>query len=316
MDGELATTTESTPAPEAVTQEAPATQADTVAEQPSGFDPVEFTPEQKARVDRLYGNMKRYESKAREQEQANQILADRLVELQNHQQQIVNHLQTTDFQDAEARLTQDRAQAWKDGDVDRFNSANDKLMEIKVQKATQALKQPQQQQKPQQNQFENRPISATEALEMSVQKGETPPEDAPVLRAWFSETDQTGTLKRPWVNVSDVRNTDAAKIGAVVFSQTHPVFSTWSLQQKLAEMDRQMGVMPRQAGGQSVLGAGNLTARSKPSNVKLSPDIERTAVMTKFAERPGMTAAQKAALTREDHIGAWQKAMAKNGGRK
>ncbi len=80
------------------------------------------------------------------------------------------------------------------------------------------------------------------------------------------------------------------------------------------EMDRQMGVAPRQSGGQAVLGSGNLTPRAKPSNVSLSPDIEKVAVMTKFAEKPGMTPAQKAALTREDHINAWKQSVLKKSG--
>lgn len=288
---QAAATTEATPTatPEAATQSATeqaATQENGV-DKPDGFNPVDFTPEQQARIDRLYGNMKRYEKESKEQKQANEILISRFQELANNQQQIVTHLQSTDYQETENTLRTQQRTAWDKGDLDGYHAATEKLIEVKAQKAINARQS--NQQKPNENNQQplknghDRAISATEALEMSVASGETPAEQAPILRAYFGEADENGNLRRPWVNVSDVRNTQAARVAAVVFDPEHPTFGAWNLKQKLAEVDRQMGVQSRQQQGQNVLGAGNLTRTNQKSNVKLTPQEETIAVRTKFA---------------------------------
>lgn len=317
MDGtvEAQTMTEvtPTPAPEApaeVTQETPPPNGHDPA-RPEGFDPVDVktaTPEQiEARINRLYGNLKKNEKEAREARQANEILIQRFQELQQGQQQIVQHIQTNDYQETENTLRQQMRAAWDRGDVDGYHATNEKLLDIKAEKAAQA-KIPKQQKPIETNNLQqNRAISATEALEMSVASGETPPDKANILRAYFGEADPYGNLKRPWVNVSDVRNSQASKIGAVVFDPEHPVFSQMTFKQQLAEMDRQMGVANTQPQSNSVLPAGNLTGMRKTSTVKLSPQEETIAVRTKFG---GPKAKSDA-----DHKAAYLQAKIKHGGR-
>lgn len=285
---------------------APATEqaASETTSQPEGFEPVEFNQEQLARVNRIYGNMKRYESKFKEQSEANQILAERLAELQNNQTQVVQHLQDTNFQDAELRLSQERTEAWNAGDVTRFNAANDKIAEIKAQKIAQDIlqkNQPKQQQAPRQQMG----VSGEDVVQRAVQNGDILAEDANVYKAWASETDAYGNLKRPWVNASDVRNQAATSEGKVVFS--NPTFANKPFAEKLREIDRRMGMTQQQGNNQSVLPGGNLTPARKANTVKLSPDIERVAVMTKFAG-PGKTD--------DEHKEAYRQAVLKRGARK
>lgn len=304
MDGEAPATNEATPT--APAPEAPAATENTAPDsgsQPEGFEPVEFNQEQLARVNRIYGNMKRYESKFKEQSEANQILAERLAEIQNNQTQVVQHLQAADFQDAESRLSQERQDAWNAGDVNRYNAANDKLIEIKAQKIAQETlnkNQPRQQpQRPQQG------VNGDDIVQRAVASGDILSEDANVYKSWANETDAYGNLKRPWVNGSDMRNPAAASEGKAVFN--NPAFANKPFAEKLREIDRRMGLATQQGNNQSVLPGGNLTPARKANNVKLSPDIERVAVMTKFAG-PGKTDAE--------HIEAWKQSVAKRGARK
>lgn len=275
-------------------------------ERPPGFDKVEFTPEQQERVNRLYGNMKRYETKAQEQERINQILIDRFSELQQGQQQIVTHLQTSDYQDAEARIAEERDEAWQAGDVKRFNAANDKLIEIKTEKK---LSEREAKQKPKENQ-QVKPqsaISATDAVNLAVEKGDISSQEANIYRSWANETDDSGNLKRPWINEADMRNSSAAYEGRAVFS--NPSFSNKSFAEKLREVDRRMGVQSQtNAGNNSVLGSGNLTRTVKNNTVKLTPAEEQIALKTKFGGSK--------AKSDVDHLEAYRQAKIKSQAKK
>lgn len=266
---------------------------------PSGFDPVEFTPEQKARVDRLYGNMKRYESGFRELNDVVIKQNEELANLRNGQTQIVNHLQTSNYTEAESNLRAERTAAWNKGDVDAFNTANDKLSEIRVKKelaATRVQTQPQQQSQQQ------RPSTSERLVNEGLDQGKLTAPDANIARAWMMETDTSGNLKRPWTNENDPRNYAAALEGQAVFNS--PLFADKSVADKLREIDRRMGIQAQQTGGQNVLPPGNLTRGAKTSNIKLTPEIERIAVKLKFGGSK--------AKTDQDHIDAWKRAAAKS----
>lgn len=312
MDGtvEANTATETTPAP---APEAPQEQTqETTQEQPStkpaGFDPVDFktaSPEEiEARVGRLYGNVKRTEKENRELKQAVEILTQQLGSVVDGQNKIVQHIQQDDYQTTEAQLRQQKRDAWQKGDLEAYETATEKLLDVKAKKYAETRQQSAQ--KPQENNGlqSNRAISATEALEMSVAAGETKPEEAPILRAYFGETDENGNLKRPWVNVSDIRNTQAARVSSVVFDPEHPTFGNWNLKQKLAEVDRQMGVRSSMQTGSNVLPAGNLTRGAKTNTVKLTALEDQIAVRTKFGGSK--------AKTDEDHREAYRQAKIKH----
>lgn len=308
MEGE-AQVSESTPStPEAVTS-SPETQQESVSHEtqqtenteakPAGFDPVEFTPAQLERFNRVYGNMKRYEGKFKEQEQANHILADQLRQVMDGQQQIVSHLQVSDFQEAEGRLAADRDAAWTKGDVNAFNAANDKLHEIKTQRLL-AAQQQKNQPKPQVQQ--QRGVDGERIVNGALDKGSLDSAEANIARSWMAETDQSGSLKRPWTQQTDPRNYSAALEAQAVFNS--PLYADKSMVDKLREVDRRMGIQTQQQGGQSVLPAGNLTRPSKTNNIKLSPEIEKLAIRTKFGGPK--------AKSDQDHIEAWKRAVTKS----
>lgn len=296
--------------PAEVTQtEAPAenTQTDAPREavedgRPSGFDRVEFTPEQKARVDRIYGNMKRYENDSKELREHNQRLINTVNDLIQGQQQIVSHIHGSDYQAAEGRLQEQRETAWEKGDLKKFNDANDRLMEIKTQRIladrdAKAKPQQQQQQPP-------RGMGAERLVNTAVERGEISPVDTNIAKSWMSETDANGNMKRSWTSEGDPRNYEAALVGKAVFES--PAWADKPMAEKLREIDRRMGVQVQQnSSGQNVLGAGNLTRPRQNNNIKLDPKIEDVAVRTKFA-------GSDPKLTAQDHINAWAKAVHKS----
>lgn len=267
---------------------------------PQGFDRVEFTPEQKSRVDRIYGNMKRYENDSKELREQNQALMKSLEQLYQGQSQIVNHLQTSDFQDAERNLQSQRDQAWKTGDLEGYHKANDQLVEIKSRKAfaeNQARQQPRVQQPIQQPR-----MSGERMVDTAVQSGEINPVDTNIARSWMAETDAAGNIKRSWTQETDPRNYEAALVGKAVFES--PAWVGKPMAEKLREIDRRMGVQPQQQSGQNVLGSGNLTRGNSRSNIKLN-DVERNiAIRTKFGGSK--------AKSDEDHAAAYLQAKIKS----
>lgn len=271
---------------------------------PEGFDAVELTPAQQARFDRIYGNMKRYEGDAKELREINQQLIRTVEQLHVGQTQIVSHLQTSDFKEAEAKLMSDRDAAWQRGDMNAYNSASDKINEIKIQKtltererAAQQVKQPIQ---------PRGGVNGEQLANAAVHHGDLSPVEANIAKSWMSETDTGGNLKRPWTQPDNPRNQAAALQAQAVF--TDPEYAAKPVAEKLREIDRRMGLQTTQSTqGQNVLGAGNLTRGNRNNNinsVKLDPSIEKIAIRTKFGGPD--------AKTDQDHVDAWKKAVLKS----
>lgn len=279
---------------------------------PEGFDRVELPPEAQKRFDRVYGNMKRYETDAKELREINQQLINTVQQLYQGQQDIVSHLQVSDYQEAEQRLSSERDAAWQKGDIKAYNSASDQLSELKIKKnlaerertaPPKAASQPQQQ--PQ-------GMAGERIVNRALEQNELTSVDANIAKAWMAETDTTGNLKRSWTQQNDPMNYAAALEGQAVFNS--PMWANRPIADKLREIDRRMGIQQAQAmGGQNVMPGGNLT-RGKPTNtIKLNPDIERVAIRTKFAAtNPKLTSQQRAALTDRDHVEAWKQVVYKS----
>lgn len=304
MEGEAQVETQTeTPAQEAVVEQVE-TEKPVEKEKPEGFDKVEFTPEQLARVNRIYGNMKRYESDARELREINSKLIETVSQVQQEQSKVVNHLQIKDYESAENKLKEEARQAYARGDVDNWMSATQKMAEITVKKSLSesAPRQPQQQPQRQPQQ-----VSPEDAIQLATQKGDVSPEEANIYRAWVNETDAQGNLKRPWINPNDVRNTTAAFEGRAVFA--NPSFQNKSFAERLREIDKRMGMQTSQQGN-SVMGAGNLTGGQKTNKVAVTDYEARIAVRTKFGGPK--------AKSDDDHVEAWRQAKIKSqkGGRK
>lgn len=313
MDGEQVATEAPAATPAAVASE-PAPQADPAPEpaqngdaRPAGWDTVEIPPELKPRFGRIYKEMKDYQRDANELRDINRQLLTTVEQLQTTQGEVITHLKAKDFVEAESQLNTQRQQAWDKGDVNGFNAANDRLMEIKARKiATEMVPAQNTQSVPQQPQ--TGPINGASFVDMAVQRGVLQADEGAVYKTWASETDEYGNLRRPWVNQSDMRNSAAAYEGRAVFS--NPSYENKPFADKLREIDRRMGMAnTTQAGGPGVLPAGNLTRGTKTDKVPLTPWQETVAVRTKFGGPK--------AKSDSDHIEAYRKAVLKTkGGRK
>lgn len=316
MDGEAQVST-SEPATAPAINTATETQSDVSQEtnqqpsKPEGFDPVDFSPEQKVRFDRIYGNMKRYETKAQEMERLNVDLVQRMAALETNANQIVSHIQTSDFKDIEARLIAEKRTAWNKGDIDGYESAADKLVEIKAQKIFKdSLPKTTSVEQPKNNGYMNgQRMPVTDAVQHALERGEIEPQDATIFKSWESQADDTGMKIRPWTDPNHPMNGAAAIEGRAVFE--NPAFRNKTFAQKLQEIDRRMGIQNQSSQNNAVLGAGNLTRGGRAPKVELSPQIERMAIRTKFG---GPKAKSEA-----DHVEAYRQAMIRSqqkGGRK
>lgn len=254
---------------------------------------VEFTPEQQKRLNQLAKKAGSAERESAELRKIAKEQYDVINELRNGQQQIVTHLQTTNYAEAESQLKVQKKAAFDKGDFDTYESIGEKLAELKIQKAL-AAKAP----APQVVRQPGRPVSGNDVVEMAVNEGSITRNDAEAYKAWASEADAYGNPLRPWVNETDMRNTAAAIEGRAVFA--NPAYQNKSFADKLKEIDKRMG-MQNKVTGQGVMPAGNLTGSVKTSNVKLTPFQENIAVRTKFAG---------SGKSRNDHIEAYRKQVA------
>lgn len=292
-------TTETQPAAEVQSQETTSTETEQPNTGYEGKNFVDFSPEQLKRVNALTKKASTAEQRAAQAMEVLKQQSDLINELRNGQSQIVNHLQTTNYAEAESQLKSQRKAAYDRGDLDAVDMANDRLADIKIARKTaeiQARANPPRQ--PQQPNF------APDPVEAAVQQGSMTRSDADAYQAWVSETDQYGNLVRPWTSERDVRNGAAAAEGKAVF--TNPTYQNKPFAERLKEIDKRMGIANKQS-QQGVLPAGNLTGNSKTSNIKLSAQAESLAVRTKFAG-PGKSNA--------DHIEAYRKQVAEVRGAK
>lgn len=292
---------------------------------PSGYDPVDLSglPEELAkpisdRLDYLYRQVKdgqrEKKSVSREINELRGIAQQQyeiINELQNGVGAVVSHWTQTAFANTEAQLQQKMQQALEAGDTAGFFDAQNKLLDIKVQQKLQP--QAQQQKQPQAQPQMAVPYNSGRAVaDDALADGELTQEDYTAVNAWINERDQSGTAVRPWAvsRTPDNPTNDpvyrrALIEMAAVFDEASP-YANLSMEQKLSELDKRMGVQRSQP-EQAVLG-GNLTTHKKSATLRLTPKQQEIAIRTKFAG-PGKSEA--------DHIAAYRKQIeqTKRGGR-
>lgn len=261
--------------PEQAAEATQETQASNDDGKPAGYDPIDeatATPQQvKERIDYLYRQLKDDKRTLSEYRRVAQQQSQQLAELTNGMGTVVHHLQDKNFADNEAQLAMMRQQAWEKGDSKAYDEINDRLIEIKLNKKLTATQrqvvQPQQQQN-QQPQYNN----AAEIAQRGVQEGELDVNDARLIAAWQDERDETGNQLRPWAFSNSPLHMQAAAEAAAVWR--NPRFAT--TEQKIAEVDRRMGVAKRTV-SPTVMGA-NLTNRGKSNKVTLTPKQQEIAL--------------------------------------
>ncbi len=272
-----ATASEQTSATEQTAQVTQSTeQTETTESKPEGYDVVDFSPDQQKRFDKVYKDLKGYQRETHELRKIAKEQFDVIEQLRTGQNQIINHLQTSDYAQAESILKTQRQEALNKGDLAAFDELNDRLADIKIQRKLAERTEKERPQQPVQA-----GVNGVDVVNHAVQKGSITQQDGEAYRAWANETDDSGNLKRPWVNEYDHRNRAAAIEGQAVFN--NPSFASKPFAEKLREIDRRMGVANKQATGSNVLSGGNLTRGNRANTIKLTPYQEKIAVKTKFA---------------------------------
>lgn len=247
-----------------------------------GYDRIDFSklPEEvraeiEPRFHRMYGQVKAQDRKFTEAMDVMRQQSEVIAELQKGVGNVVNHLNTQDFNNAEAKAREDADAAFKRGDSRAYLAATEKVAQLSAQKTVnQTLRQQTQQQQPQQPQQQKQPTnSARDVANRAAQQGLLDPADVSAFEAWQEERDNTGNLVRPWTKRETAgEGFDAALMrSASVFAD--PKYKNASIEQKLEAVDRMMG-LDRQSPTQNVMGA-NLTAKAKTNNVKISADMEK-----------------------------------------
>lgn len=275
-------------------------------DKPAGYHPVDVEdPAIKDRINYLYKQVK---SSGKDLNQYRSLAAEQarmIEELTANQGAIVNHLQEKTFTDTEVQVKAQYKAAYESGDVNAMMDANDKLAEIKARKIAAEQRPKPRQETRQQNAYFD--ASVSNATSQAVANGEFSQEDASVTNAWASETDERGEALRPWINNStgDPNDPDPDYVKAWVIANkvfNDPKAQSWTINQKLAEVDKRMGI-GKSSGKQSVMG-GALTGKPKAASISLSPEAEKIAVRTKFG-------ANKGAKSDAEYIAAYRQQMQK-----
>lgn len=246
---------------------------------PAGYDPVDLSdlPEEKQqaleqRFKYLYGQVKTNDRTLKEYRTVAQQQAAQIEDLMNGVGQVVDHLQNKSTAETESNIRQQLREAISTGDVESQINLTEKLTEIKAKKISDGSKP-----KPQAQQQQRGPNYAEIARD-EMESGEITQDDLKYVEMWQEETDARGQTLRPWAFHDSPFYRNGLRETEAVF--TNPKYSQMTVEQKLAEIDRRMGVS-KQSPSQGVMG-GNLTTRQKTNKVALSPKQQEIAVRTKF----------------------------------
>jgi hypothetical protein len=265
-----------------------------------GYDPIDLesaSPEQvKTRLNYLYKQAKqgqKLQSKVREFEDIMARQSQVIEDLHKGQIQLADHLQGNKFAEVENQLRIQKQQAYEAGDYAAMATIDDKLMEVKIQKANNAnkpkpqIQQRQPQQQPGVNQYEY-----DEAAEY---------EGKDIAEAWRYEADATGNLIRPWAERDHPDFQSALAVTLSVLN--NPSNAKLNMQQKLAIVDQRMGLSRKPSGGQQTVMNGGLNTPSRAAKITITPEMEKIAIKTRFGG-PN-------AKTNADHIAAYRKQLEK-----
>lgn len=261
--------------PEVTTEEAPRSKLD------AGYDPVDIdtaSPEEiKTRLNYLYKQAKTGQKTQSELREVRELAAkqDQVIrDLQNGMYQVADHLQNKTFAETETTLRAQMQSAYEAGDYMALTTAQEKLMDLKVQKtANQSKPRQQEVQIPRLNQVANQ----------AYEDGEISFEDKAMTSAWIDERNESGEPLRPWAINHNPNDPDPDYVKALMIAQrifNDPSKTHLPFAQKLAEVDKKMGTR-KPASHQTVMNGG-LNIKGRTAKLTLTPEAERIAVRTRF----------------------------------
>lgn len=287
-------------------------------DKPPGYYPVDFdgVPEDKAkamreRYDYFYKQHKNMERKEAARERAlaeyREIAAQQsrqINDLTSATGQIVDHIEARTIGETEANIKKAMKEAFEAGDTTKYVDEQARLIELQSKKTALAKKnaQPNPKTETQAQAYGGQPYDASQIANDAVSGGEITQQEAQIVDSWQSETDHSGAPLRPWAfnptggipqpgSPYDIALKEMASI------LQNRQYAHLTMDKKLEELDRRMGTQ-KTSRGQTVMG-GSLTTPSKTNTIRLSPEIERYAVRSKFG---GPKAKSDA-----DHIAAYRK---------
>lgn len=253
---------------------APAETQDTGGDQdnskPAGYDPVDVSQLPEAvqeRINYLYSQVKNNERWKHEYKSIAAEQAAKIEDLMNGVGQVVDHLQAKDLGATEAEINKSMRSAFESGDMDKFLSDQQKLIDLGVKKQLN-------QNKPKPQQKQAQPVDEDSRLSKN---------DERVVDAWQNETDDAGKQLRPWAfNPGGNEDPDPEYVKALLigdkYARSNP---NASINDVLKHIDTKMGIIKTRP-GQAVMG-GSLQTPGKKSTVKLTPQQERIAIRGKIA---------------------------------
>lgn len=263
-------------------------------ERPAGYAPVDVStapPEQvQERIDYLFKQIKDGQRTTTEYRRLVEDQSRKIDELTNGFGQVVDHLSNQSIESQETTLRQQMRTSFESGDMEGYEKAQSGLVKLQVQKEVQKnAPKPQKQAAPQ----EEETITLLNGAH-----------EENYVDAWSNEK-QNGVSIRPWAQQSHPDFQHAYHEATSVLSS--PRYASWSIEQKMDEVDRRMGTQ-KQSGGQIVMG-GNLTGRTKGTKITMTDKQREIAVKTKFGSRDG-------AKTDADYIAAYRKQIEQTKGRR
>lgn len=210
--------------------------------------------------------------------------------------QVTTQLEERAFSEAESQLVAESDAAFESGNMKAYREAEKKLGDLRVKRGIEAALAEREQPKQKQEKQPVQPNYEDSGLYFSE-------DDMPVLDRWQTETDDSGQLLRPWAKNSsaDPRRPDP-KFKRGLFETTDvlsdPRYAHMTIEQKLAEVDKRMGVQKQGQQGQrqNVMGGG-LTGNRKIGKLTLTPEQQNAAVR--------MRAGGSKAKSNEDHYKAY-----------
>lgn len=249
------------------------------SEKPAGYAPVDLSglPPEIAkpieeRINYIYGQVKNSDRTLKDFRRIAAEQSQVIENLTRTTTDVVNHLQDRSLHETETSIQAEMQTAWEQGDNKAYMAAQNKMINLGIQKGLAAAQKPQQVQQPQYR-------------SSSDQEGDFSDVDYRTTESWQSEKDENGQLLRPWAfnnsrdpDRPDQNYTEALTEARAVF--TNKRFANLTYEQKLAEVDKRMGVQKRQ-GGNTVLG-GTLTGSKKMTKLTLTPKQQEIAIKTRY----------------------------------
>jgi len=252
----------------------------------AGYDRIDFAtakPEEiQARFDRVYGQVKAQDKKMQQYARDMQLAAAHIQQLNEAVNALNGQNSMSQYENAEATLVARLKEASERGDDNAqallFKqladlTAEKKLKEVMIQAQKNQPRQPQ------------NPANAQAYANQAYQNGELDVGERDYVVSWQSETDESGQPLRPWAFSTDPRHHRALGYAKQIFAD--PEFQSYTIEEKMAELDRLMNAKPQQQQRPTAAARATIPQamrqQSSPNGnvVRLTEQEKRVAIMLK-----------------------------------